>query len=151
MNEILKLEQLGYSFAIVGGSVRYRHDGERPDPERVRPLLEYLKRHREMALDFLLQRDSLPTREVGVAPTSANSQDSKHLVLGWVGQHVKIEDLPAFKEKWDLRAVGSEWLEGDPCPTLFFQPVEAGPQSNGKRAGQGNSCRPPQGVRHDRV
>ena len=50
----------------------------------------------------------------------------------WVGQCVKIEDLPAFKEKWGLRTVNSEWLEGEACPTVFFKQTETGIVKNGR-------------------
>ena len=56
MKAVLELEQLGYTFSLDGGTVRYSHSGERPAPERVQPLLDYLRRHREEAVSFLRER-----------------------------------------------------------------------------------------------
>jgi hypothetical protein len=59
MKAIQELEQLGYVFTLDGGSVRYAHHGERPDPEQVRPFLEYVGRHRDEAVAFLRERATL--------------------------------------------------------------------------------------------
>ena len=53
MKAILELAQLGYVFELVDGRVRYTHGNERPDPEVVRPMLDYIRRHREEAVSFL--------------------------------------------------------------------------------------------------
>jgi hypothetical protein len=53
---ILELEHLGFTFTLEGESIHYTHDGHRPDPEFVRPLLDYLKRHRDEAVCFLQER-----------------------------------------------------------------------------------------------
>jgi hypothetical protein len=53
MKTILELERLGYTFSTDGDSIHYVHRGKRPDPERVRPLLEHLKHHREDAVRFV--------------------------------------------------------------------------------------------------
>lgn len=39
----------------------------------------------------------------------------------WDGERIKIEDLPAFKERMGLVVVGSEWREGAPCPIVYFR------------------------------
>ena len=106
MKAILEMERMGFQFVLDGGMVRYTHEGERPDPTDVRSFLEYLRRHRDEVVQFLRERADAPSPD-------------------WVGQRVKIEDLPAFKEKWGLRTVNSEWIEGEPRPTVFLEPVQA--------------------------
>jgi hypothetical protein len=61
MKAIQELEQLGYTFTLDGVSVHYAHHGERPDPEQVRPFLEYVGRHRDEAVAFLWERATLET------------------------------------------------------------------------------------------
>ena len=107
MKAILEMERMGFEFMLDGGRVRYTHEGERPDPAGVRAFLEYLRRHCVEVVRFLRERADAPPP-------------------GWVGQRVKIEDLPAFKEKWGLRTVSSEWLEGEACPTMFLESLQAG-------------------------
>lgn len=43
---------------------------------------------------------------------------SAPVVPPWAGQRVKIEDLPAFRERWGLRVVAGSWPEGQACPVL---------------------------------
>jgi hypothetical protein len=36
----------------------------------------------------------------------------------WHGRRIKIEDLAGFAAQWGLVAVGSDWPEGEPCPSV---------------------------------
>ena len=56
MNAILELERLGYRFILNGSAVYYVHKGAKPEPQRVRPLLDDLRRHRAATLSFLQER-----------------------------------------------------------------------------------------------
>jgi len=53
---ICDLEQWGYTFTLNGDDLCYTYDGEHPDPAQVRPLLEYVRQHRDEAVAFLLER-----------------------------------------------------------------------------------------------
>ena len=106
MKAILEMERMGFQFVLDGGMVRYTHEGERPDSGEVKVFLEYLRRHRDEVVQFLRERADAPSPD-------------------WVGQPLKIEDLPAFKEEWGLRTLSSEWPQRDRCPTVFFEPIQA--------------------------
>ena len=57
MRELIKLERMGYEFALDGESVSYICNSERPDKAIARPLLEALRAHRDEAIDYLQTRD----------------------------------------------------------------------------------------------
>jgi len=63
MNAILELERLGYQFTLNGSAVYYVHKGERPEPQRVRPLLDDLRCHRAATISFLRVRASLEAHD----------------------------------------------------------------------------------------
>jgi len=43
------------------------------------------------------------------------------LTAPWEGRQVHIEDLPEFSDLYGLRAVGSSWPQGAPCPVVFYR------------------------------
>lgn len=93
MKAILELQQLGYTFTLDGDSIRYRHRGQPPDPQQVRPLLEYLQRHRAEALCFLRQQPTAGPSTVAVSPRLTTSPACAEVDRPWVGQRIKLEDL----------------------------------------------------------
>jgi hypothetical protein len=57
LRAIEELERIGYRFALDGDTLRFSlNNGPRPDPERVHPLLEHLRRNREKAVAFVKVR-----------------------------------------------------------------------------------------------
>jgi hypothetical protein len=59
VRELEKLERLGYQFILAGEELSYKHWGHRPAEEEVRPLLEYVKQHRDELVAFLKERAAL--------------------------------------------------------------------------------------------
>ena len=45
-------------------------------------------------------------------------------VPGWVGQSVRLEDLPDFCRRWGIRLVGLRWPEGGGPPAGEFVRVD---------------------------
>ena len=111
MKALLEMEEMGFKFTLKDGTIHFTHEGERTDPEKVRSHLAYLRHHRGQVVHFLQRRAQVSTP-------------------AWVGQSVRLEDLPDFKERWGLRTVGSAWLEGDGCPTVFLVPMGKSAQEN---------------------
>ena len=56
MEAIMELERLGYQFILNGSAVYYVHKGDKPDPQKVQPLLDNLRRHRAATVSFLRER-----------------------------------------------------------------------------------------------
>jgi hypothetical protein len=61
MRAITDLEAMGYTFTLNGDHITYTHEGNRPDSEIVRPLLDYLRRHRDEAIHFMQLLSRLET------------------------------------------------------------------------------------------
>jgi hypothetical protein len=53
IDAILELETLGYSFTLEAESINFTHQGTKPDPAIVRPLLHTIKENRDDALEWL--------------------------------------------------------------------------------------------------
>ena len=53
IDAVLELETLGYRFTLNGDSIKFTHQGIRPDPAIVRPLLRTIKENRVDALEWL--------------------------------------------------------------------------------------------------
>jgi len=53
IDAILELETLGYSFTLEGDSINFTHQGTKPGPAIVRPLLHTIKENRDDALEWL--------------------------------------------------------------------------------------------------
>ena len=43
MKAVTVLERLGYFFTLKGNQLSYTHSGKKPDPDKVRPLLDFLR------------------------------------------------------------------------------------------------------------
>lgn len=126
MRALLELEQMGYTFTLEDGKVRYAHHGERPDREKVRPLLAYLQSHRDEAVTFLVERDPQKSLVGGSGEGSqlslanpiggdVRSYDVESADPAWAGQRIRIENLPDFKVRHGLQTVRIEWPEGSSC------------------------------------
>jgi hypothetical protein len=52
---VMELSRHGFRFRLEGEAVKVRFEGEQsPDPEKVSPLLELLRQHREDVRNFLM-------------------------------------------------------------------------------------------------
>jgi hypothetical protein len=111
MKAIQELEQLGYTFTLDGVSVHYAHHGERPDPEQVRPFLEYVGRHRDEAVAFLWERATLETD--GMPAKEAES--CYPVTLVWP---TDLEGVGVVEGQW-------RWLETGEIEALAMAPVLA--------------------------
>ncbi len=112
MKLIAELEQLGYTFSIHKGKIRYAHSGARPDPSVVRPLLVAMKGNRDEVFSYLHARfgslvrstDQLePIGEACVKPVSgeANPPNPKR---GWLHLwNSTLQDL--VKRRDDLKVI----------------------------------------------
>ena len=90
MRAIRDLETMGYTFTLDGGAIRFTHEGERPDLARVRPLLEYIKRHKAEAMYFIGERF-----EVEATALLSHCDNS----LGWAHRWADLHDrwgIPCF-------------------------------------------------------
>ncbi len=92
MKLIAELEQLGYTFSIHEGKIRYAHGGARPDVSVVRPLIVALQENRDEAFSYLqarlgysvqLANQQAPVHEAPAEPGSgeANPPNPEH---GWL-------------------------------------------------------------------
>ncbi len=73
MEALLELERLGYQFILNGSSVYYTHKGENPEPEKVGPLLDSLRRHRMATMSFLQQRASREAHDKALIEAEASA------------------------------------------------------------------------------
>jgi hypothetical protein len=92
MNVIAKLEQIGFTFVLTGSEVSYTHNGPRPDATRVRPALEYLRRHREEAICYLQKR---ATFENEAGALLAECDDSAAWAQRWGDLHDRF-GIPCY-------------------------------------------------------
>ena len=111
MKAILELEQMGYTFALDGDAARYTHNGQRPDPERVRPLLELLRQNHKETVRFLQSRISQKAHNT--ADFEAEAEElRKHCdgSIEWARRWAELHD------EWGIPCFGfhswAEWAEG---------------------------------------
>lgn len=137
MNVIAELERMGYTCTLDGDMIRYAHNGERPDPATVRPLLATLKANRAEAVQFLQARhgaqpvaswplpDSIADflRETGNTLTARNGEHGERLTIAHDAGRSIFDELTAQPEpdtpeaKADLaRSIAAAAIrEGVPC------------------------------------
>jgi hypothetical protein len=69
MQAIQQLRQLGYTITTNGDKINATYTGDdHPDPATVRLLLEELRAHKQDAITYLQQRDTLPLTLDGADP-----------------------------------------------------------------------------------
>ena len=90
MKAIVELEAMGYTFTVDGAKLRGACDGDLSDPDRVRALLNYVKRHRDEALRFLLEREQPATWDTVTLSLPGNTPLA----------------VPADPERWERDADG---------------------------------------------
>jgi hypothetical protein len=89
MKELLKLDEIGYVFTVVGKKIHYQYLGKGAPPEYAKPLLRSIKEKRDEVLDILTSRN--------------------HQSTSVSNQRVSIEDLPDFLEEHNLSILGFYW------------------------------------------
>lgn len=99
MKALLELEQVGFVFTLEGDTMRYTHNGQRPDREYVRARLQHIQQHREDALNFLRQR----------TPVSIENRADALLARG--------DSTPRWAQEWAELAEEAGW----PCWGMSWQ------------------------------
>jgi hypothetical protein len=58
---VCELTHIGYRFTLNGGNIKARYHGTgEPDPSRVSPLLEVVRKHKVEVLQYLAQKTQVP-------------------------------------------------------------------------------------------
>jgi hypothetical protein len=111
MIEIIILEGLhGYQFKMDGNVIHYTHEGERPDPSQVRPLLEAIKAKREEAIRFLQTRNESFDSALYLLEAAEKAQESAK-------RAESVGNLDLARQEWKrfarLFAAGAEMAGAD--------------------------------------
>ena len=112
MNAIEVLECVGYEFRRDGDVVRYEYHGERLDPERARPLIEYVKRHRDEVVQFLSDPDRSPDHGADFDLPAAYPATLRHPAGAHVGvvsgdwRRLETGEIEATYPSYEILALG---------------------------------------------
>jgi hypothetical protein len=63
IDAVMSLANMGYRFTVNGGTIKAKYQGPgKPDPEKVRPLMEVMKEHKPQVLSYLVQTQEASDR-----------------------------------------------------------------------------------------
>jgi len=118
-----ELEAIGYSIWLDGQRIRLKYRGEgRPDPSRIEPLIEDLRRHKAEVLQILRDRETSRIFKEALAQISSN----------WIPglmEHLERHERETRERMWKaeeaLERVWARTLKGDSTIEEFREAVKA--------------------------